>query len=103
MANYGFQCFDEKTGALILDISDRLTKVMGIINPEGASDFSGAVTLTAEQLRGGNVFAFPLGAIVYNIDAERLKNTSTFKSTVSIVNDTISCTAINYPVMYGVW
>ena len=100
---YGFQCFDPETGLQTFDVTDRLTKVIGIINPNATANFSGTVTLTAEQLRGGVVFALPMGFVRYDIDNERFISTSRFNSGVSVSSDTVNCNKINYPVLYGVW
>lgn len=102
---YGFQCFDPDTGLQIFDVTDRLTKVLGIINPTGAANFSGVTTLTADQLVGGNIFIYPMRSIVYDIDNERLSSNMIFNSGVAVSQSdgTITCNKINYPVMYGVW
>ena len=101
---YGFECYDETTGLLIFEMSDRLTKVLGILNPQGLADFSGSVTLTAAQLTGGLPFIFPMNTILYDIDNERYTATFSYSSGVTITPEgVITCDKINYPVMYGVY
>lgn len=101
--NYGFQCFDPDTGLQIFEATDRLTKVIGIINPNSTPNFSGTVVLTDDQLRGGNIFAIPMRYIAYDIDNERFLSTSRFNSGVSIASNGVNCNKIDYPVLYGVW
>lgn len=100
---YGFECYDEATGLLIFEMTDRLTKVLGILNPEGLANFSGSVTLTADELKGGSPFIFPMNTIRYDIDNERFNATFSYSSGVTATAEgVITCNKINYPVMYGV-
>lgn len=95
---YGFQCFDEESGLLTFEVTDKLTRVIGMINPNGNSDVSGSVTVSSADMAGGSLFIF-----AFNNTTVSSWNMSSREESIVIKDNIITYTNINYPVMYGVY
>ncbi|MBJ9984420.1 hypothetical protein IAE19_03060 [Acinetobacter sp. S40] len=96
---YGFQCFDENTGAIILDVTDRLTRILGVINSDALENFTASVIIDTATAKSGDIFVFPLtqGAVM------SLAGWEDRSRKIEINGSTITVTSINFPCIYGVY
>lgn len=95
---YGFQCFDATTGALILDVSDRLTRILGIVNEAGNVGITGSITIPDADMAGGTLFYF-----IYSNTRLRTLSLTTDTEKVSVSNNVLTYENLSRPLIYGVY
>lgn len=90
----GLQAWDSN-GVLTLDVTDRLTRIIGVVNVPSGSIVSGSVTVPSQFYQGNQVFAQMLVT-------ELIPQAEAY-GTLSINGPTITYTNLRSSFIYGVF
>lgn len=96
---YGLQCFDAETGLMTLDVTDRLTRIVGRVEIGSTPFQSGRVVVSESDMQGGQLFIYSVNSSAFSI----YDDDNDVSQGIEIQGNIIDYKNISFSFVYGVY